>query len=69
MFSNSSKDGIQVQTMEEFKKVDLDFLQERYDRDLWTVQEWEQIIGRKRNRPYHINRLYIDGSGAFFYGY
>ena len=68
--SNSTdKDESRVQTIEEFKKVDTDRLEERYNRYLWAAQEWKRIIGRTINRPPHINTLYVEGSCAFYYGY
>lgn len=68
MSRNSEKDKIETQTFEEFKKVELDLLEKRYDRYVWTVKEWKQIIGRKFIHPLHIANLYKDGSRAFFYG-
>lgn len=69
MTESSDKPQNRTQTIEEFKKVDVDLLEERYNRYLWTVKEWNRVIGRKLNRPPHINTLYVDGSCAFFYGY
>ena len=69
MSEKCDKDQIRIQTLEEFEKVDKDLLKERYDRYVWSAQEWKKIIGRKINRPPHIDTLYTEGSCAFFYGY
>jgi len=65
---NSDKDKIKILTLDEFKKNDIRFLEDRYNRYLWTVREWKRIIGSNINRPPHINTLYYEGSNAFFNG-
>lgn len=69
MSENLDQNHITKQTLEDFKRVEGSLLEERYNRYCWTVEEWKRIVGRKINRPPHINTLYWNGSGAFFYGY
>lgn len=69
MSEKRKKDQIRIQTLEEFEKVDKDSLKERYDRYVWSTQEWIKIVRGKINRPPHIDTLYTEGSRAFFYGY
>ncbi len=69
MSDHIKKNKIKQQTLQEFKKVDIDLLEDRYNRYCWTIQEWKRIVKRKINLPPHIHTLYWEGSGAFFYGY
>ncbi len=69
LLSNRSDENVNEKlSFDKFKKNDCRFLEDRYKRYLWTIQEWSRIIGRKINRPPHINTLYHEGFNAFFQG-
>ena len=59
---------INARSFDEFKQGENNQIDEYYSRYLWTIKEWKKIIEKMINRPPHINRLYFDGSRAFYYG-
>ena len=68
MSKNPNENKKEILSFKEFKKNHIRFLEDRYNRYLWTVKEWKRIISRGVNRPPHFNALYYEGSNAFFHG-